>query len=372
MTSRRRFVEQCGKTAAAFVFMSACEQERIIAATKPRPLSMGVSVFAGWADPRPDFGLVPGVQCPQLHPWAGLRTADRVPAIGQYDERQQSVTDWRLAQMERGGIDWVTYQHEWSPGLGMLLMNHCAENHPDQARSQYAFSWWDVLTNSADGITYYSDLKWTPDTVRESLRSYGRAVYPFTRRASYLRVDDRPVLFRGAVQYLDFYEHWNISPKEVLDLISEAFPVRPYWVATGTESRVYDNLKSWGFDALTEYLLYADSWANVAQTYRDYWASSATVAKATGLDFWVPATVGYDNRAFFAPQGDQIFMPTPEQFTAHLAEAREFAERHYELTRGMVGVYAWDEWYEGGVLEPCAPHMLHDGDAMLMAFKAAA
>jgi hypothetical protein len=349
--------------------MAACDSERLFGPRK-KALSMGVSVFPGWANPRPEFGLVPGVQCPQSNPWAGLRTDDRIPAIGQYDERVPSVTLWRLQQMERAGIEWVTYQHEWSPGLASLLMNHCAENHPDDARVQFAFSNWDVLTNSQDGISYYKD--WTAADIRESLRKYGQTVQPFTRNASYLRVGDRPVLFRGAVQFLTFYGHWGISPKEVLNLISEAFPERPYWVATGTSEDVYGMLKSWGFDAFTEYLLYGNSWSEVEKTYRDYWASSLTIAKASGLDFWVPASCGYDNRAFLAPQGDQVFMPTSEQFTAHLSEARDFADYHREITRGRVLVYAMNEWCEGGVLEPCAPNALHDGDEMLVAFKAAA
>lgn len=369
MSERRKFLIECGRAAASFMLMGACEQEKVLGPRK-KALSMGVSVFPGWANPRPEFGLVPGVQCPQSNPWAGLRTEDRIPAIGQYDERDPAVTSWRLEQMEKAGIEWVTYQHEWSPSLGMLLMNHCAENHPDDARIQFAFSNWDVLTNSPDGISYYQE--WTAEDVRKSLRAYGKAVQPFTRNASYLRVGDRPVLFRGAVQFLAFYGHWGISPKEVLDLISEAFPERPYWVATGTSENVYGFLKSWGFDAFTEYLLYGDSWSEVEKTYRQTWASSATIAKASGLSYWVSACAGYDNRAFYAPQGEQVFMPSPEQFTEHLSQAREFAERHYDLTGGRVLVYALNEYYEGGVLEPCAPDSLHSGDEMLVAFRKAA
>jgi hypothetical protein len=301
-----------------------------------------------------------------------MLTADRVPAIGQYDERRPEITSWRLEQMRRGGVEWCTYQHEWSPNLRQLLMNHCAENHPDDADIQFAFSWWDVLSSSSDGAAYYAEPKWTRDAVAESLRQYGAAVYPFTRTASYLRVGERPVLFRGAAQTLRFYERWGISPAEVMATIASAFPVRPYFVASGTDHEVYPLLRSWGFDAFTEYLLYGRDWLDVTRIYRDYWATSFVIAEESGLDFWVPALAGYDNRAFHAPIGDRVFMPTPAEFTAHLAEAHRFAREHYDVTRGRVISYAWNEYFEGGVLEPMQPDMLHSGDEMLRAHAEAA
>jgi hypothetical protein len=234
---------------------------------------------------------------------------------------------------------------------------------------QFAFSNWDVLTNSPDGISYYQD--WTAADIRESLRKYGQTVQSFTRNASYLRVGDRPVLFRGAVQFLAFYGHWGISPKEVLDLISEAFPERPYWVATGTSEDVYGMLKSWGFDAFTEYLLYGNSWSEVEKTYRDYWASSLTIAKASGLDFWVRPPAVTTTAPFSLRRAIKSSCRRPTIHRA-LSEARDFADYHREITRGRVLVYAMNEWCEGGVLEPCAPNALHDGDEMLVAFKAAA
>ena len=141
MSKRRQFLQSVG----AFLVAAACRPEKLFGPVKKPPVSLGVSVFTGWADPRPEYGKVPGVQCPALHPWAQMRTTDRVPAIGQYNEADPAVTAWRLAQMERGGIEWVTYQHEWSPHLGQLLMNHCAENHPDDARVQFALIRWRTL-----------------------------------------------------------------------------------------------------------------------------------------------------------------------------------------------------------------------------------
>jgi hypothetical protein len=78
----------------------------------PPQVSMGVSVFPGWANPRPEFGLVPGTQCPNQHPWEAIKTTDRVPLLGEYDERLIAVTEKRLEWMEYAGIGFACYQVE--------------------------------------------------------------------------------------------------------------------------------------------------------------------------------------------------------------------------------------------------------------------
>jgi len=161
----------------------------------------------------------------------------------------------------------------------------------------------------------------------------------------------------------------------VIDLIASELPVRPYFVATSCEPQVHPLLRSWGFDAFTEYCLYSDSWAHVMDVYRAFWTRSIEISRATGIDFWVPAFAGFDARGYLHEADAQVLgfsePPTPAHFTAHLQEALAFAEEHYERTRGRVLTYAWSEWYEGGVLEPCAPNALHNGDEMLLAHAAA-
>jgi hypothetical protein len=73
---------------------------------------MSVYVFSGWANPRPEYGKVPGVQCPWEHPWKSLRTNDRLPIMGEYDERDPAITEQRLRWMEWAGISGAVYQVE--------------------------------------------------------------------------------------------------------------------------------------------------------------------------------------------------------------------------------------------------------------------
>lgn len=380
---RREFV----KAAGLFALIAACNPDALFAPKVRGRWTPGVSVFTGWASPRPEYGTVTGCQCPAQYPWdpAHMLVRNRVPAIGQYDEADPSVTAWRLSEMQRGGVEWCTYQHEWSFHRGELVMNHCAENHPADSPIQFAMSWWDVQSAATDSLNmrYWDSTYplngvipiWTRENISAGLIAYGAACAPIMRKASYLRIDDRPVLLRGYAHTLKFYERFGLSPKGVLDLIAEGVGERPYFVATSCDPTMYGSLEMWGFDAVTEYALYSDSYANVRRIYRDYWASTVTAAKASGLDFWVPALAGFDARGYL-PDADAsklgYFEPaTPQDFTDHLLEAREFAERHYDITRGRVLSYAWSEFYEGGIIEPQQPNMLHNGDEMLMAHAAA-
>lgn len=379
--ARREFL----RSAWTFLFAAACDRESVFGPKIPRPLAMGVSVFTGWASPRPEYGLVTGCQCPSEYPWAQMRVGNRVPAIGQYDEARPEISSWRLEQMQRGGIDWCTYQHEWSFHRGELVMNHCAENHPADSPISFAMSWWDVQSAATDALnlSYWDSTYpfepplpiWTKENISAGLVAYGRACKPIMAKASYLRVDGRPVLFRGYAHTLQFYARFELSPKDVLDLVSEGAGERPYFVATSCDPQVYPLLKSWGFDALTEYALYSDSWANVMEIYRDYWKRTIETCRRTGLEYWVPALAGFDARGYL-PEADASKLgyfepPNPAAFTAHLIEARTVAEENYELTRGRVLSYAWSEFYEGGIIEPQAPGMLHNGDEMLLAHQAA-
>lgn len=342
------------------------------------PLYMGVSVFTGWANPRPEYGLVTGCQCPLQNPWSGMLTPDRVPALGQYNEADPSVTVWRIAQMQIGKIDWCTYQHEWSMHMGQLTMNHCAENHPSDSPIQFAMSWWDVQSAATDALnlsywdsTYHLNgviPVWTKENISAGLVAYGKACAPFFAKASYLHVDGKPVLFRGYANTLQFYARFGLAPKDVLDLIASGAGTRPYFVATCCDPKVYPLLKSWGFDAFTEYNLRSDSWANVMPVYRQYWNSAIQIAKDTGIEYWVPALAGFDTSAYLPPEQVERFEPpTPADFTVHLKEARAFAEANSQYTRGRVITYAWSEFFEGGIIEPMQPGMLHNGNEMLMA-----
>ena len=90
--------------------LTACGDAGITAALAHEPLNHGAYVHCGFRTPRPEYGKVPGTQCPWPRPWDAMKTEDRVPAWGEYDEGERWVTEERCRLMEFGGINFAVYQ----------------------------------------------------------------------------------------------------------------------------------------------------------------------------------------------------------------------------------------------------------------------
>lgn len=363
MSARREFL----KSAYLFLFTVACRPESIFGERSRTPIEFGSYVFCGWANPRPEFGIVPGVQCPTATPWV-LQTRDREPLLGYYDESDPGITKWRCQEMRRAGLDYAVYQVEWNHRLDQpaLLMAHCAEAHEALlAKPYFCLSFFDVLTSSADGAPVFAGIV-DRAALERDIRNLARAIRFYTGSLSYYRVNGRPVLFWGYAHALSFYARYGATERDVIGWLKEEIPGL-YLVGTCSEPAVYGSLGSWGFDALTEYLLYSDSWTDVRSAYRDRWSLGLDVSRRTGIDYWMPATCGYNSAAWGSPVKD-VFVPSPDEFADHLLETASVARQH-GIQR--VITYAWSEFGEGGILEPMTPGMLHDGDEMLLAHKVA-
>lgn len=356
---------------------------------EPKPITAIGYTFCGWENPRSEYGAVPGVQCPEEKPWDVLLTKDREPALGYYNEAEPRITVERLKQCQTGKIDCVAYQLEWAhehtqpkmmpgyrPKLPSPLINaHCVENHPESSPVKHFVSWWDA--------SQWDDLwkemianGWSASEALESNRRFARELSKYMTRPNYLHVDGKPVFMRGAADNLEQYRvRFNINPADIVkvwrDEIKKTIGTDIYLVATSVDPPARPNLKAWGFDALTEYLLHGQGWNETMDVYRYWWARDLKLCREQGLDFWVPATVGYDSKAWGNPE-TVSHQPTPQQFTEHIKTVRKMASDFYDVTRGFYCIYAMTEFGEGGILEAMKPGMLHDGDSMLRAHAAAA
>lgn len=358
---------------------------------KPKPIQPITSVgytFCGWETPRSEYNAVPGVQCPADLPWKALQTHDREPALGYYNEAEPWVTDARLKQCEFGKIGCVAYQVEWAhehtqpammpayrPKLPSPLINsHCIDNHPQSSPIKHFASWWD--TSLWDSL--WDEMKsngWSSAEALESNRRFAREISKYMTRPNYLHVDGKPVLMRGAADNLARYQTmFHIDPADIVkvwrDEIKKQIGTDIYLIAVSVAPPARPNLKAWDFNALTEYLLHGDGWENTMGVYRWWWAKDLKECREQNLDYWIPATVGYDSKAWGSPV-TASHQPTPAQFTEHIKEVRRLVEANYDCTRGFYCIYAMTEFGEGGILEAMAKGMLHDGTEMLKAHAAA-
>lgn len=253
-----------------------------------------------------------------------------------------------------------------------LLFTHCARNHPQDSSVEWCFSDFDVMSHAPDWERddYWKD--WLTCEFEDACYSKGEYLAGHFLHPKYKRVQGRPVMYRGNADSLLYYrDRFNVTPWETQNLITKGSGENIYWVATNTKREVLPLLKSWGFSAFTEYLTYPaqNTWADAMVTYRRKWSEGVSIARSNNLKYWIPVTTGFDSRAWY--DHPSRFIPTPEQFEAHVREAREFAQKNFDATDGHINVEAWNEYGEGSVLEPMYANQIHNGDSMLQAFKRA-
>lgn len=371
--------------------------------TPPAPaLTMGLSIFCGFASERIEFGAVPRIQCPYPRPWDSLVTNDRkmmlsTPGMapGTYDERELSVTLQQIAWMEEGKKDVCSYQIDcameqtnwlkmpnYRPRLASpMLMTHCAENHPADSKVKYFLSDWDVSAqllapNSGDSIWEEMIANgWNRSDVETAWILRGQFIGRHAKKGSYFEIDDRPVFMRGWAHLLPEYERvFGITPKRIADILRSEVRAATgkvlYLISTQTDASTWPLHKEWGFNAVTQYALHGHGWAAAMGAHRHWRGQLLAFAKESGLDVWIPATCGFDSRAWDSPE-PTIYIPTIPEYIEHIKEARQFARDNYKYTRGIVMEYAGTEIGEGGIWFPMMPGQLHDGDELMRAHAAA-
>jgi hypothetical protein len=99
------------------------------------------------------------------------------------------------------------------------------------------------------------------------------------------------------------------------------------------------------------------------EPYVETTSRSVTVIRSQDQPFYIPsASTGFDARPWFkVGWGFQDPGPmerpynvnaTPELFENHLRSLRDYMDGHPRQTDRMLTIYAWNEWGEGGIIEP--------------------
>ncbi len=344
--------------------------------------------FPGWHQ---DAQFRPG----ELGEWKGLMKATprfpgqvqpKIPMWGYQDEADPTVMAQKIDAAATHGIDVFLFDWYWydrGGKSGPFLQRALEEGYlkaPNHTRVKFALMWDNSMRGSAATIGREGFEKMADYIVKDYFPS-----------ESYWNVDGRC--------YFSIY-HLNDFIKEMggLQPAKEALEsFRAKTIASGRKG-LYLNIidfqlpedarsvfQSLGADSITSYV-----WVHkinlkdfpktdynwTAGAYFSYWDAHKNdygvpyFPNATsGWDPTprIPASVPYDGKTPY-PNTPVLWGNSPRNFTSALVQARQRAAKLSSGQR-VVTIYAWNEWTEGGNLEPDTVHKMAYLDAVRDVFS---
>jgi len=296
----------------------------------------------------------------------------KVPAWGYLDEADPRVSEKQIAAATEHGIGIFLYDWYWNMGgkdaKGPFLQRALEEGFlkaSNRDTMRFALMWanhTEISREDFDAMTDY-------------------IVEKYLHCPNYWRVNGK--------LYFTIYEiHTLIKGLGGLDETQAALDSFRAKVAAAGLPPLHFNVMAWGLqgdnpnaqikqfgiDSVTSYVWAHNFWF-VSEKFPDVpygdWAQQAPKLWETLRDsFCVPyfpnVTVGWDSsprtdqNAPYEPgkpypMGQILVDNTPEAFEKSLRDAKDFLDRS-KTTPKIVTLYAWNEWTEGGYLEPDTKH----------------
>jgi hypothetical protein len=188
-----------------------------------------------------------------------------------------------------------------------------------------------------------------------------RVITQYFSKPNYYRIDDKPVFsifsIRNLIEGLGGLE----QSAEALEYFREetkkaGFPgLHIQMIAFGAPGKtLLDQFEMLGVNSITKY-----NWGG--PHHEDYmiWASESMERRrlwdsALSVPYFPNASIGWDDTPRFPHKTarDMVhYNKSTESFAAYLQKAREYCDEHPEQP-GLITVFSWNEWIEGGYLLP--------------------
>ena len=304
--------------------------------------------------------LIGAYYFPVMLDWAragwGVRHVDYMtPVLGYYDEALPAVADWHIKWATEHGIGFFAY--DWYYNKGATYINDALEKGFLQAKNRGAMKFCVNWCNEGQ-CTWDEPL----DYSTESLCGFMEYLCThYLNRPEYLRVNGRPVVM---IIEPDPIIAWHKGPdgaRKAMDAMRQVARKHgvgePYMMCVGLAERsaLYHRA---GYDGITSY---GYGWANAPSHPngdRDYddlvtvhenaWQTSRANAKAGGLGYMPAAWTGWDDLA----RAHERSVKTRDNTVGRVREMLRLVGKYTDPALNMVIIEAWNEWGEGGYLEP--------------------
>ncbi len=286
----------------------------------------------------------------------GVRHVDYLtPALGYYDEALAEVADWHIKWAVEHGISFFAY--DWYYNDGCLYIQDALEKGLLRAkhRSQMKFmiNWcnegqctWDrplnFSTESLCGFMEYLCQHYL--TLPEYLRVNGRPVVMIIRPDPIIEWHGGPEGSRKALEAMRAVARRHGIPDLYFMCVALADRA-PLYKAAG-----YDGISaySYGWGDAPRYPNGDCDYDDLMPEHRSAWTSALKNAQAGGLGYMPVVWSGWDDYARAHQRVVRTLGNTPGVFR----EMCRMGKRYLDPSLNLLIIEAWNEWGEGGYLEP--------------------
>lgn len=307
----------------------------------------------------------------------GDHVQPRVPLWGYENEADPLVMARKIDAATSAGVNVFIYDWYWYKGRPFLenALNEGFLKAPNQERMQFYIMWanhdvgyaWNnkLVEKTANPPLFDGHV-----TLEEFREIAQRWVTQYFSRPNYYCIDGKPVV---SLYKLDAYvegvgglEQAKVGFDYLRDLAKAAGYAgvhiqytgivdeksRPMIQALGVESATLYNW-NWGTNIFVE--------PNI--TYRDWmaqaipnWDRHFETAQREGLRYFPNVTIGWDRNPRWPAEAWEhvVKNSNPADFEDALRQVRSWMDAHAEQQGGpkLITIYSWNEWTEGGYLEP--------------------
>jgi len=290
----------------------------------------------------------------------GVRPVDYLePLLGYYDEARPEVADWHIYWAVTHGIQFFVFDWYWNQGMDFL--NDALDKGFLQSRFKDKMKFCIDWCSEGHGIAYKMEDMSTP-----SMLGFMKVLCDrYFIHDNYLRVDGKPVVFlHTPTKLINTQGGWE-GCRKVLDemrALARSYGHKGvYFVAVLSNTPYLHDFQKGGFDATAPY---AYGFRDVKQTkdergimisyeatvprHDESFGTAQKEAHARGLDYIPTAWVGWDDYARSRTTSARTPGNTPAVFRHMLEMLPNYVEKDHKLAL----IEAWNEWGEGGEIEP--------------------
>ncbi len=295
------------------------------------------------------------------HSGSGMRHVDYLkPLLGYYDEASPQVADWHIKGAVEAGIQWFAFDWYWNQGYAYL--NDALEQGFLKSRFADQMEWCVHWCNEGHGQGF-KPISYKDDSLEGFIRYLCEHYFSLS---NYLKVDGKPVVM--------IYQPWRLADARggwegcaeglaLMRRLAEGYGLPGVYFIGVQNHPILTQLGLGGFDATTSYnygraSLSPDPESNslpfeaLLPLHRENFAEAQRRAHEQDLAYIPTGWVGWDDIGRAGERAWRTRGNTPAAFRASLSSLPDFVEPDTKLAL----FEAWNEWGEGGSVEPGLPY----------------